>query len=339
MTRGRLAVEEVFHLVPADPGTAAVVVRLDGVGAFLLQDRLAIGRRRRVRLQDPEPRPGQDRRVGRLQALIDGAVGGTEDLDDGDAVERIHGVDEHGAQERRQIVAAALQPGAEPMRLGIEDTALLEVPRRGERQIPRARESVCQVLRQQVRPAAAVPVLPDDARPFLREVFFRCSRSGTAELLAAGRGGVVELEIQVDRPLRELGVESEVEGRRLVLVWQERLEEHVGRVQIVGVIPILEVVVARAARDRLRLAHVLEHQRLETRRPQRAILLEHPVLADQLVRSGSAIVAGVDAGADPEVLLPAHFDLHHVEGTIEADRAVAGEGAARVEEIELTLHP
>src|SRR5207248_490924 len=92
VTRGRLAVEEVLDLVPADPGAAAVVVRLEGVGAFLLQDRLAVGRRRRIRLQDPEPRAGQDRGVGRLQALIDGPVGGAEDLDDGDAVERIHGV-------------------------------------------------------------------------------------------------------------------------------------------------------------------------------------------------------------------------------------------------------
>ena len=102
-------------------------------------------------------------------------------------------------------------------------------------------------------------------------------------------------------------------------------------------IAVLEVVEAHAVRDRLRLPHVLEHQRLQTGRPQRPVLLEDPVLADQLVRTRRAVVAGVDARADPEGLRSPDLGLDHVAGTVEADGAVARECAAGVEEVELPL--
>ena len=102
-------------------------------------------------------------------------------------------------------------------------------------------------------------------------------------------------------------------------------------------VAVLEVVEAHAVRDGLGLSHVLEDQVLQTGRPQRPVLLEHPVLPDQLVAAGRAVVPGVDAGADPVVLLTAHLRLDHVGGPIEADGAVACERAAGVEEAELAL--
>src|SRR5207237_3902011 len=115
-----------------------------------------------------------------------------------------------------------------------------------------------------------------------------------------------------DTALWELAVEAQVEGRRLVLVGEEGLEVDVRSVEVVGVVAELEVVVALAVLHRLRLANVLEDQRLEARRAQRAVFLEDPVLPDQLVAARRAVVARVDAGADAEDLLPVVLRLHPV---------------------------
>src|SRR5258707_14923539 len=97
--------------------------------------------------------------------------------------------------------------------------------------------------RQQVRPAPAVPGVPDYARALLPPFLLGLPGGGPAELLAlAAVLRVVELEVEADAALGELRVEAQVERRRLVLVGEERLEVHVGRVQVVGVVAVLEVV-------------------------------------------------------------------------------------------------
>ena len=181
MARARLAVEEVLHFVPADPGAGAIRVRLDRLGSFFAQDRLAVGGRGRVGLQDPDLGASEDGRVGEGEALVDRAIGRAEHFFHRDAVDRVHRVHQHGAKDGRQVIAAALQPRPQPPGLAIEDAALLEVARAVERQIAGAREAVGAILRQEVGPAGAVPVLPDDARPLLHQVLFQGARGGSPE--------------------------------------------------------------------------------------------------------------------------------------------------------------
>ena len=330
VARAWLGIEEVLRLVPAHPGAVAILVGLDGLGPFLLLDDLALRGRRRVRLQHPQLRAGEERHVRDGEALVDRPVGGAQHLLQGDAVQRGDRVDHHRAQGRRQVVRARLQPGAQPVRLGVEDGALLELLGPIEVHVTGTGEPVRQVLGEQVRPAVPVPELPHHARALEDRVLFRRARSRTAQLRAAThRLGIVQLEVEVDTALGELAVEAQVEGRRLVLVGEEGLEVDVRSVEVVGVVAELEVVVALAVLHRLRLAHVLEDQRLEARRAQRAVFLEDPVLPDQLVAARRAVVARVDAGADPEVLLPADLGLHHVLRPVELHRSVARERAGR----------
>jgi len=103
MARARLAVEEALHLVPADPGTGAIRVRLDRLGSFLSQDDPAVGGRGRVGLQDPELGPGEDGSVREREALVDRAIGRAEHFFHGDSVDRVHRVHQHGAQDGRQV--------------------------------------------------------------------------------------------------------------------------------------------------------------------------------------------------------------------------------------------
>src|SRR5882762_3147502 len=217
VARAGLAVQEILDFVPAHPGAAAVLVRLDRLRSLLLLDDLALSGGRSVGLEDPEARTSQDGSAGDLEALVDRAVAGADDLLDGDAVQRVHRVHQERLEHRRQVVAARFQTGAQPEGLGVEDAALLRIARSSKGKVAGAGEPVGPVLRDEIHPAPSVPRLPDDAGALLRQIVFRRARRRPAQLLsAAGRRRIIQPAVDVAGALEKLVVESEIEGGQQV---------------------------------------------------------------------------------------------------------------------------
>ena len=127
MARSRIGVDEVLHLVPADPGAVAIVRRLDRSRSFLLLDRLALRRRRRIQFAHPHFLAVEEGHVADSEALVDGGVRRAEHFFQRDAVHGGHCVDQHRAQRRRQVVRSRLQPRTQPEGSRVEDAPLLKL--------------------------------------------------------------------------------------------------------------------------------------------------------------------------------------------------------------------
>jgi hypothetical protein len=132
---------------------------------------------------------------------------------------------------------------------------------------------------------------------------------------------LVHLEVQPDQVVGQLVGEAEVQRRRLVALGRERLEDRVLGARDLGHVGEREVVVGHRELHVAVVLAVLQRDRAQGRRPQRALVLGDPLVTLERVLRRLAEVALLDAAADPPLALAVDLDELHVLGAAEADRA------------------
>ena len=298
--------EEAVDALVADP--ALVVLRIigqDGADRVRAEVHDLLGRGG-LALAHLDHLVVQHRLAQELERLHRRVVGVAERLlADRLVIERIDRVRHDHPDARRLDVPALLEPGAQP------------VPLLGE--LARLRERF---------PLAAIPVLPDHALPALpgelpHRLVLAELGGGDAGLLARHRAQaelLVELEVEPERIVRWLPREAEVDRRRLLRLGRERLEDRELGARDLGDVGVLEVVERQREPDVAIIFTVAQRDRAQGRRPQRAIVLEDPLVALERVAALLAVVALLDPSADPALGDAVDLRRLHVLRTTEADR-------------------
>ena len=152
-----------------------------------------------------------------------------------------------------------------------------------------------------------------------------------------GRARVDKLQIKRHLLVGQLRRPAQVKRRALVGNRLERLERPVLVLLFFRVVAVAEVVVRDEVLQVIQLGAIADADRLKRRWPQRSLVAPDPLVAVEHVSAGDAVVAQLDADADPEVRLAGDFARRQIGRPVKPDRARLGKGVGAVDKAEHAL--